>query len=158
MSGLSDEWLTPPEIIKALGEFDLDPCTPIEMPWQTAKTRYTVKDNGLSKDWAGRVWLNPPYGAQVALWLQRLADHGDGIALIFARTETVWFQQFVFGYANALLFVANRIRFHRVDGVRSRKDGGAPSVLCAYGQRNASMLLHSGIGGKFVRLNQAVSA
>jgi len=24
----TDEWLTPPKIIKSLGEFDLDPCSP----------------------------------------------------------------------------------------------------------------------------------
>lgn len=28
-----DEWLTPPQIIKALGGFDLDPCSPINRPW-----------------------------------------------------------------------------------------------------------------------------
>jgi hypothetical protein len=37
-----DEWLTPPEIIKSLGEFDLDPCSPINRPWDTAKNHYTI--------------------------------------------------------------------------------------------------------------------
>lgn len=31
--GSKDEWLTPPGIIKSLGEFDLDPCAPVKRPW-----------------------------------------------------------------------------------------------------------------------------
>jgi hypothetical protein len=55
-----DEWLTPPPLIQALGEFDLDPCAPIKRPWDMAKNHYTIEDDGLEKDWFGRVWLNPP--------------------------------------------------------------------------------------------------
>ena len=56
-----EEWLTPPEIIKALGDFDLDPCapTPETRPWETAKEHFCIHDNGLTKPWTGkRVWLN----------------------------------------------------------------------------------------------------
>ena len=56
-----DEWLTPPELIRALGEFDLDPCAPINRPWPTAGGHFTREDDGLTKEWFGRVWLNPPY-------------------------------------------------------------------------------------------------
>ena len=49
-----DEWLTPPEIIKALGPFDLDPCAPVVRPWDTAKIHYTTTDNGLQREWRGR--------------------------------------------------------------------------------------------------------
>ena len=43
----TDEWLTPPEIIKALGPFDLDPCSPITRPWDTALKHYSILDMGL---------------------------------------------------------------------------------------------------------------
>lgn len=66
-----DEWLTPPSIIKALGEFDLDPCSPINRPWDTAKEHYTILDNGLLKPWKGRCFVNPPYGKETKKWLQR---------------------------------------------------------------------------------------
>ena len=60
-------WLTPPEIIRSLGEFDLDPCVPDSMPWQTAKRMVTKAEDGLTVDWNGkRVWLNPPYGRERA--------------------------------------------------------------------------------------------
>ena len=52
----TDVWLTPPGIIKSLGEFDLDPCASLNRPWDTAKKHYTVEDDGLTKPWAGRVW------------------------------------------------------------------------------------------------------
>lgn len=83
-----DEWLTPPEIVHALGDFDLDPCAPVRRPWSTATHHYTVLDNGLTKPWFSRVWMNPPYGRETGIWLNKLAVHGDGIALVFARTET----------------------------------------------------------------------
>lgn len=88
-----DEWLTPPEIIKAFPEFDLDPCAPINRPWPTARAHYTKDDDGLQKDWQGCVWMNPPYGSECQKWLAKLAEHGNGIALVFARTETKMFQK-----------------------------------------------------------------
>ena len=57
-----DEWLTPPDLLEKLGTFDLDPCSPIVRPWDTAKHHYTIHDDGLSQTWFGRVWCNPPYG------------------------------------------------------------------------------------------------
>ena len=40
-NGGHDEWLTPPNILLALGAFDLDPCAPIVRPWDTAALHYT---------------------------------------------------------------------------------------------------------------------
>ncbi len=48
-----DEWLTPKSIIDALGEFDLDPCSPVIRPWDTARKHFTVEDNGLLQEWGG---------------------------------------------------------------------------------------------------------
>lgn len=99
------DWLTPLEWIKALWPFDLDPCCPPRMPWRTAKTMLTARDNGLTAVWRGRVWLNPPFGGEVAAWLKKMRDHGNGIALVAARTETRWFYECVWGEANAVCFV-----------------------------------------------------
>lgn len=148
-----DEWLTPPEIIKSLGDFDLDPCSPINRPWDTAKNHYTVVDDGLSLPWHGRVWCNPPYGQQTGKWLSKLAEHGNGIALIFARTETKMFFDHVWHKACALLFIKGRLYFHHVTGERAVANAGAPSVLVAYGLQNANSLHGSGIRGKFIMLN-----
>jgi hypothetical protein len=149
---LKDEWLTPPEILAALGPFDLDPCAPINRPWKMAKKHYTIEDSGLMQPWHGRVWLNPPYGSQTGVWLQRLADHGNGIALIFARTETDMFFQYVWPKADAILFIQGRLYFHHVDGERAKANSGAPSVLIAYGSNNVQSLKDSNIKGALICL------
>lgn len=148
--GATDTWLTPPEIINALGPFDLDPCAPIKRPWDTARQHFTIMDNGLAQDWHGRVWLNPPYGQETGKWLGRLAAHGDGIALIFARTETEMFVEHVWGSADAVLFIAGRLHFHHADGRRAAANAGGPSCLVAYGQNNVAALRRSGIHGALV--------
>ena len=148
--GRTNEWLTPPRIIQALGPFDLDPCSPVSRPWDTAATHYTVNDNGLVLPWEGRVWLNPPYGPETGKWLARLAEHGNGIALIFARTETEMFFECVWARASALLFIRRRLHFHYPDGTRAKANAGAPSALVAYGHDNADCLARNAGYGAFV--------
>ena len=147
-----DEWLTPPEIIQSLGQFDLDPCAPILRPWNMAKEHFTIEDNGLLKQWSGRVWCNPPYGLQASEWLDKLSNHGNGIALIFARTETRMFFEYVWKKATAVKFLEGRLYFHHVDGSKAKANAGAPSVLIAYGNDNARILNESKVNGKFILL------
>lgn len=116
----TDEWLTPPAIISVLGTFDLDPCSPIHRPWDTAQLHYSINDNGLLKPWFGRVWLNPPYGREIELWFKKMALHREGIALIFARTETRFFQQYVFNAADSILFLDGRLHFYTSAGTRAK--------------------------------------
>lgn len=142
----NDEWLTPPEWIRALGEFDLDPCAPINRPWNTAREHFTVIDNGLAREWRGRVWCNPPFGREAAKWMRRMAAHGNGIALIPARTETAMFYESVWAGAEAVCFVRGRPHFHFVDGRRAPFNSGAPICLVAYGRSNAHALLDSRLG------------
>jgi hypothetical protein len=147
---MKDEWLTPPDFLNKLGEFDLDPCSPINRKWNTAKHHYTIYDDGLKAKWVGRVWCNPPYGLQAAKWLRKLADHGNGIALIFARTETKMFFDYVWNKADALLFLEGRLYFYNSDGEKAKANAGAPSVLVAYGENNVEALKKSGLKGKLI--------
>lgn len=154
------EWLTPPEIIAAVGPFDLDPCAPICQPYPTAARTFTVLDNGLIQNWSGRVFLNPPYQAHViGRWMARLAEHGVGTALVNASTDAEWFARHVFEAADALLFIRGRITFRRPDGLpKLRENGrtpatnGDPSVLVAYGRHDLDVLAACEIDGKFVPL------
>ena len=142
----NDEWLTPPDVIGCLGRFDLDPCAPVIRPWDTARCHFTVLDDGLAREWFGRVWVNPPFGREAARWMRRIAGHGNGIALIPARTETAMFFESVWGVADAVLFMRGRPHFHRVDGSRAPFNSGAPICLVAYGDRNVDALRASGLG------------
>ena len=136
----NDEWLTPPEIIKGLGEFDLDPCSPINRPWDTAKNHYHVMDDGFNKEWEGRVWCNPPYGRKCFDWIKKLADHNNGIALVFARTETIGFHEQVWQRADAIFFFKGRLKFYYVDGTQGGS-ANAPSCLISYGKENTKALI-----------------
>jgi hypothetical protein len=142
------EWYTPPAVFAALGlNFDLDPAAPPGgVAWVPAARSFSRADDGLSQPWSGRVWLNPPYGAGIGAWLERLADHGDGMALVFARTDTQWYQRAA-RRATAVCFVAGRLAFVRPDGSLGPRPGApAPSVLFAYGLTCAAALCQSRLG------------
>lgn len=143
---ITDTWLTPPEIIAKLGVFDLDPCCPSVMPWRTANTMISLPKDGLSEQWTGRVWLNPPWGNASLKWIERLAEHGNGIALLPARTETRAFFEFVWNKATAVLFVRGRPCFHYPDGSKAKANCGVPIVLVAYGKFNAEVLSGCDLG------------
>ncbi|WP_280794338.1 DNA N-6-adenine-methyltransferase [Aurantimicrobium minutum] len=120
-------WLTPNHIVDSLGEFDLDPCGAPNH--YLAKSTYLLErgEDGLTLAWSGRIWCNPPYGRESEPFLKRLADHGTGTALIFARTETRVFFEQVWQRATALLFVRGRIKFLRAD-----LSGGGLQMLHQY--------------------------
>lgn len=146
----SDEWYTPKELINALGNFDLDPCAPMNPLWKTANTMYNKNDDGLSKEWKGRVWLNPPYSRPlIEQFIQKMAEHNNGIALLYNRCDSKMFQDIIFEKAKAILFMRHRIKFYKPDGTV----GGSPgcgSILIAFGDNNADILKNCGIEGKFI--------
>jgi hypothetical protein len=131
--------LTPPHVLAALGgadSFDLDPCAaPLPRPWPTARRMISLPDNGLMVRWSGRVFLNPPYtGNEIGRWLARMAEHGQGTALINATTETEAFQRFVWERASGLLFLEGRLIFCDANGQPLRgKDGRAAEQPVALG-------------------------
>lgn len=146
-NGGHDEWLTPPSIVEALGPFDLDPCAPVVRPWDTAAKHYSREDDGLVQPWDdARVWLNPPFGREAVKWLRKMVEHGNGIALIPARTETAMFYECVWNVADALCFIKGRPHFHYVDGRRAPANSGAPICLVAYGFKNERALREAGLG------------
>lgn len=149
--GITNDWITPPEILKALGTFDLDPCVCTPQPWPTARQMFNREQNGLSQEWHGRVWLNPPYGPEAWEWLAKLAEHGRGTALIFARTETEGFVREVWRKADAMLFLEGRLHFHHPNGARAKGNSGGPSVLVAYGADDAEKLADCGLTGAYQR-------
>lgn len=147
------ELLTPPEIIKALGPFDLDPCAPVNRPWDMAKMHYTIEDDGLSLPWEGRVWLHPPV-SDTLLWLHRLASSRNGVALIPARTEQLWFHQLVWK-AHAVFFFQGKLHFYHSDGRRGRVANTATCLVSYFPADTESIFLarQSGsIKGTLVRL------
>jgi len=134
----SDSWLTPPELIKALGKFDTDPCCEIKMPWKTASKMYTRKDNGLNQIWKGRVWLNPPY-SKPGPWMLTLSQHKNGIALVSPKAlDTKWGQQALLTCSCAY-FLAGRMLFHYPNGEKSTGKF-LSNMLFGFGKQNVEAI------------------
>jgi hypothetical protein len=113
-------------------------------------------DDGLATEWYGRVFCNPPYDADLALWLEKCALHHNAIALIFARTETDAWHAWVWPHADSILFLRGRLSFYLPDGTHAIKsNAGAPSVLISYDRANTRALEQCGIAGTLVKPGEA---
>jgi len=122
-----NEWYTPSEYIEAarevMGRIDLDPASSeIANQIVGASKFYTAEGDGLSKFWAGKVWLNPPYSGDLIIpFIAKYAEHvrsgdvGEGIVLVNNATETNWFKELV-SVSSAIVFPKGRVRFLDPDG------------------------------------------
>jgi hypothetical protein len=147
--GKSQVHITPKWILDRLGPFVTDPCAADPRPWDCAAV-FNFTERGLERKWRGRTFLNPPFNRfEVGLWIQRLAEHGRGTALLHARTEAAWFEP-VWRHASGILFMADRIKFCRPDGSEQPHNSGAPAVLVAFGAEDLAALRESGIAGVLV--------
>lgn len=148
----TDVWLTSPELVAKLGHFDLDPCSPNNLPWKLADKFYSLEngEDGLALPWVGRVWLNSPYSNWVP-FTEKLKNHGNGISLMFCRCETKGWFNHVWNDADSILFIKGRIKFIKSDFSGSGSST-APSVLIAYGANNTEALEKCGIEGKLIKL------
>ena len=154
----SNIYMTPPDLLRKLGTFDLDPAYLPKglQPFKTAERSFSEEEDGLKQPWEGRVWLNPPYcrdkGRTVHQWVQKLANHGNGILLITPGTETAYWQTHIFNRADGILFLKNRLQFYGINGnLLPRNQQG--SCLVAYGYDNLISLRKSHIPGYVISRN-----
>jgi len=130
-----EEYCTPPVYIESaravMGKFDLDPASD-EMAQQNIKADnfYTVDDDGLTKEWRGKVWMNPPYTARVInIFISKLVSHfmagevTEAIVLTNNNTDTNWFHEAA-NTASAICFTSGRINFLKRDGSKSSPTNG----------------------------------
>ena len=87
----SDDYYTPPEVFEALAlQFDLDVSAPEGgVPWIPATHHYSLKDDALTQQWRGRIWMNPPF-SNTAPFADRFIEHAHGIALL-PTSRARWF-------------------------------------------------------------------
>ena len=139
----NDVLFTPPEIFEALNvQFDMDVCAPVDgVPWIPANRFIGEEEDGLSIDWSGVVWLNPPYSNPTP-WINKWLDHKNGICLVpFTRSK--WFIKL--WDSDAAAVAANSdIKFIRPDG--SRYGIFMPVVIFALGETNITALKMSNLG------------
>lgn len=152
-NGKSDEWYTPRYIFDALNcTFDLDPAN-AAIGGAHVPCALSYGHEGLTKNWRGFVWLNPPFGGRngIVPWLERMAQHGNGIALVPDRTSAPWFQDYA-SRAKAALFISPKVKFERPDGTRGESPSTGTALL-GYGERAADVLRKAAPElGLFVRI------
>jgi phage N-6-adenine-methyltransferase len=141
-SSRSDDWPTDLRFFATLeerfGPFDLDPCSTAE----NAKCArfFTRADNGLEQEWTGRVFMNPPYGQTIGLWMAKAWQASQTTAelvvcLVPARTDTAWWHDYA--TRGEVEFVRGRLRFGDC-----RNSAPFPSALIVF--RNAETVTKQG--------------
>jgi len=110
----NDAWTTPDDFFKKQNDiwnFTIDLAASKE---NTKCNRfYDKEDNSLEKSWAGEIgWLNPPY-SEIELWVKKAneeAKHAFIVALVFAKTDTKWFHNYVYKKWE-IEFIKGRLKF-----------------------------------------------
>jgi hypothetical protein len=137
----TDDYYTPKWVFETMGlEFDLDVASPPGGgPWIPANKFYTMKDDGLSSPWEGRVWMNPPF-SNPTVWMGRFLDHHHGICLVVV-SRSKWFSTLWESDAS-LVSMPTDMKFTR---------GGEPrginyqTVLAAFGEECVEAISRVGV-------------
>ncbi len=137
----NNEWYTPVEYIlsakKLMGGIDLDPASSeLANSVVGAKQIYTIEDNGLNKEWHGRIWLNPPYERDLIIpFVNKFVEEFNkgniqqAMVLVNNATETNWFQSLA-NTASAICFVRGRIKYWCPDGKFGSPLQGQVIIYC----------------------------
>lgn len=132
-SSEKDDWETPQEFYDRLDEefgFTLDPASSDEN--HKCEKHFTKKEDGLLKSWQGEtVFCNPPYGRQIAPWVEKgyreSRDEDTMVVMLLpARTDTRWFHDHIYGKAE-IRFIKGRLKFGD-----SKNSAPFPSMVVIY--------------------------
>jgi phage N-6-adenine-methyltransferase len=144
-----DTWLTPRFILEHLGKFDLDPCATSANPHWCAPNCYEKDDDGLSSQWFGRVFMNPPF-SNTGPWIRRHAEHRNGISLVPASVESRIWREIVWPQAIAVSLLHGRTRFCNPDGSATRGRPLRSIALIAWSPLDANVLEAAPFAGVFL--------
>ena len=113
-SSKTDLWATPCNFFNKYNEkfnFELDVCATHENA--KCKKYFTIEDDGLSKEWSGICWMNPPYGRKIIKWMEKAykasLNGATVVCLVPARTDTKWWHEYVI--KGEVEFIRGRLKF-----------------------------------------------
>lgn len=111
-SSKTDLWSTPQDFfdnLKSEFHFTLDVCATKENA--KCERYYTQETDGLSQEWYGVCWMNPPYGRVIGKWVEKAyKSNAIVVGLLPARTDTKWFHDYIYGKAE-IRFIKGRLKF-----------------------------------------------
>jgi hypothetical protein len=134
----NDELYTPKIIFDRLGlEFDLDVASSYSDHIKTpTKNRFTIEDDAFSKDWFGKVWMNPPF-SKPRPWVEKWLKHGNGVALLPLSGNSGWWRKLWLSEA-AVVMIEPNTGFTNTDGEEKKIMYGIS--LWAIGDENIQAL------------------
>lgn len=129
-SSEKDDWETPQELFDYYNfqyDFTLDVAASDQN--HKCKDYFTKEDDGLSKEWYGMVWCNPPYGREIGKWVKKCAEYkGLSVMLIPARTDTKWFHEYILNNPRVeISFIRGRLHFNN-----SKNAAPFPSMIVVF--------------------------
>ena len=141
-SSATNEWYTPRWLTEmardAMGKIDLDPASCPEANLRIEATYiHCEEDDGLSTNWFGNVWLNPPFGRKTGLWVDKLCReyrHGDveqACLLVNAVPDRLWFRGL---WGQPICFLYKRVRFWQPGGKKNQPTH--PNVIVYFGSNS----------------------
>ena len=141
VDNITDDWLTPPELVRSLGRFDLDPCASKLQLCKLAEKSYCFpEDNGLLLPWEGRVWVNPPFSC-ISSWVYKFVLHANGVIICPLRLRVKWSQQLI-EHADAIKFMREAVRWIPRDGT-SKLNSLFDFMLVSIGENSYTILSQS---------------
>ena len=148
----TNEWYTPPYIFERLNiKFNIDVSTVKGgLEWIPAEKHFDQEIDGLKQDWEGLVWCNPPYGRQTPIWLEKFIKHGNGIALLNARTDTIWYQEYA-TKSDIICFIKGRLTFYTHNKIPAKSPSGTGSMLIGCGNTAIKAIKEAKLGQIIVR-------
>ena len=136
---------TPAWVYKPLGCIDLDPCAGVSTTIGQQNYRIENGQDGLSLDWSGFVYCNPPF-SQKEQWAERMIEHGNGILILPERGSAPWFGPLAEA-AGRYWVMGKKINF---EGGSSSNNVG--SVLFTFGKEAQHRIISSGLPGHFAEV------
>lgn len=123
--GVNPNWETPQSLFdEACTLYNVAPSLDVCATRQNKKCTsfFSKRDNALGKPWTKSFYMNPPYGRKMDVWIeyayeQHKKHNVTGMALVFSKTETQWWHNFVQDKAE-VHFIKGRVRYEM---------GGCPS-------------------------------
>jgi DNA N-6-adenine-methyltransferase (Dam) len=157
-SSADNEHYTPIDLLFRVVNFydgnmiDLDPCSNSKItPHTPSIHQFTIEDDGLSQDWFGKVFVNPPYGRSLSDWAAKVVEEYESgraeeiVFLVPSRTDTRWYKKLT---AYPRCNIEGRLKF-----LNPKNKGNAapfPSVIFYLGKKNRRFADHFGTLGQVV--------
>ena len=133
-SSKTELWATPMDFFQKwsdlIGGFDIDVCANKD----NAKCQkfFSKEDDGLSQEWIGKCWMNPPYGKEIGHWMKKAYECSQKgatvVCLVPSRTDTKWWHDYAM--KGQITFIKGRLKFGD-----SKNSAPFPSAVVVFGRQ-----------------------